>query len=265
MNYILKEWKEQARGKGIWLSLLIIMLLSVFLLLEARTLPVEQGFTVLLLSMFEMNMFVLPLLSIFIASFSIMQEKELKTMMILLTKHESYISFLAKKSIAIQLVVIAVIVAWYFLFALVMKVFLYFNVSHFLLFILAVSVMVFIFNQIGVALGSICSTRMQLLGANILTWFSFVFLIDLMFLQQLSNVTYDNVQLFAFFYFLDPLHTIPFYLETSLEVFSLEHMSRLMSKMMWASPTVFMIMNLVIWSCLSFVVAIVLQRRESKS
>lgn len=264
MNYIWKEWKEQSRGKGIWLALAMVILLSFFILLEARSLPTEQGFTVFLLSLYEINVFILPLLSIFIASFSIIQEKELKTLMILTTKQESYQSFLAKKSIAVQTVIVAVFISWYFLFAIVMKFFFDFNNSYFLVFLVTVISLLIIFNQIGIFLGSVCRTRMQLIGANIFTWFFFVFLADLLFLYLLPNVSYDNVQTFSVFFFLDPLHTIPFYLETALGVFSLDHMSRLMEKMVWASPSLFLIIDIIVWVALSFVLSVLLKGKGDR-
>ncbi|NSL51632.1 copper ABC transporter permease [Calidifontibacillus erzurumensis] len=261
MNYIWKEWKEQSRGKGIWLALSMIVLLSFFILLEGRSLPTEHGFTVFLLSLFEMNMFILPLLSIFIASFSIIQEKELKTLMILTTKKESFQSFLYKKSLAVQAVVLGVFALWYFVFAIFMTIFFHFNVHYFISFLLSIVFLLIIFNQIGIFLGSICNTRMQLIGANIFTWFFFVYLVDLLFLYLLPTVSYENVQLFSIFYFLDPIHTIPFYLETSLGVFSLDHMSRLMEKMVWASPVLFLVIDCLFWVALSFGLSVLLKRK----
>lgn len=264
MNYIWKEWKEQSRGKGIWLALSMLILLSLFILLEARSLPSEHGFTVFLLSLYEMNVFILPLLSIFIASFAIIQEKELKTLMILTTKQESFHSFLFKKSIAVQTVILGVFVSWYFLFALVMKYFFYFNSRHFIAFLLSVIFLVIIFNQIGLFLGSVCKTRMQLIGANIFAWFLFIFLADLLFLYVLPFVTYDNVQIFSSFFFLDPMHAIPFYLETSLGVFSVDHMSRLMEKMVWASPPLLLVINVVFWVALSFGLSVLLRGKGDR-
>ncbi|WP_017756242.1 ABC transporter permease subunit [Calidifontibacillus oryziterrae] len=252
MNYIWKEWKEQSRGKGIWISLAMVVLLSLFILLEAKSIPSEQGFTVFLLSLHEMNVFILPLLSLFIASFAIIQEKELKTLMILTTKRETYRSFLLKKSIAIHAVTLAIFVSWYFIFALIMKLYFVFNIFHFLVFLSTVITFIVVFNQIGLFLGSICNTRMQLIGANIFTWFLFVFLTDLLFLYFLPAVSYDNITIFSLFFFLDPLHSIRFYLESSLGVFSLEHMSRLMEKMVWASPSIFLLLDLAIWLVISF-------------
>lgn len=246
MTYIEKEWREQSRGKGIWLSLGMVALVSLFILLQSRSLPPEEGFEVFLLSLYEMNVYLIPLLSMFLASIAIMQEREQKTLTILLTKKESYLSFYLKKSLAVQCITFAVFLGWFFIFALPMKLLLSFHVQSFLVFLVAVGSLLFIFNQVGLFLGSICNTRMQLVGANIFVWFFFVFFIDLAFLYFLPAVTNENIMLFSWAYFLHPLHTIHFYLETTVGLFSTEHMSRLMEKLVWMSPTKFLLVDLVV-------------------
>lgn len=264
MNYILKEWKELSRGKGLWFAIGMVSLITLFLLLEARSFPMEHGFEVFLLSLYDMNVYLLPLLSLFIAGFSIMQEKELKTLMMLMTKKESYRSLLLKKSIAIHVITITMFVGLYFVFAMLMKVFLAFTIPSFLYFLLTVVIFLLIFNQIGLMLGSVCTTRMQLVGSAVFTWFFFIFLLDLIFLYYLPTVTYDNVAMFSFFYFLDPLHAIRFYFETTLSIFSLEYMSRLMEKMLWMSPAKFLITTIIFWLVVSYEMAIWLRSKGEK-
>src|SRR5690625_8002744 len=82
MPYIWKEWLEQVRGKGLWLGLAMVMVASLFLITEARSFPADVGFEAVLLSLFDMNIYLLPLFTMFIASFSIFQEEELETDMI---------------------------------------------------------------------------------------------------------------------------------------------------------------------------------------
>lgn len=264
MTYIEKEWKEQSRGKGIWLSLGMVALVSLFILLQSRTLPNDEGFEVFLLSLYEMNVYLLPILSLFLASFAIMQEREQKTMTILLTKKESYMSFYMKKSMAVQTVLMAVFVGWYFIFALVMKLLLSFHVVSFLCFLLAIITLMLIFNQVGLFLGSICHSRMQLVGANIFIWFFFVFFIDLAFLYFLPSVTNENISVFSVLFFLHPMHAIHFFMETSLGLFSTEHMSRLMQKLVWMSPTKFLLVDILIWITLVFGLGIWLRVRSDR-
>lgn len=252
MMYIWKEFLEQTRGKGLWLGLGMLMLTSLFLIAEARSFPADLGFEAMLLSVFDMNMYLLPLFAMFLASFSVFQEKELKTSMILLTKRESTLTFLLKKSVAIQLVLLATFVTAYFILALFMKVFLTFHLASFLHFILVIIIFLIIFNQIGIFLGVACNTKMQLVGANILTWFFVVFLFDLMFLYFLPAVNFSNLRFFSWVYFLDPVHTLRFYLESSLGLFSLTHMSRMMEKFVFMDMRIFLAINAVLWPVVLF-------------
>lgn len=256
MMYLWKEWNEQIRGKGLWLAIIMVVFVSLIIMMETLTLPVRQGHEALLLSLYEINVYLIPLLSLFITSFAVLQEKEWKTLMILTTKRESFRSFLFKKSMAIQLIILGVFTAWYMILAVPMKVFFDFQAGHFLAFLFTIATFLIIFNQIGIFLGSICSTRMQLVGANIFTWFFFVFVIDLLFMNMLPNVSYENVTIFSVFYFLDPLHTLSFYLNTSLGVLSLEHLSRMMEKLVWMSPGKFLLVDLIVWTVISFELAV---------
>lgn len=259
--YIWKEWKELSRGKGLWLSLSMAMIISLFILWQSKSLPSDQGFEVYLLSLYEMNVFLIPLLSLFISSFAVMQEKEQKTLMILLTKKESYRSFFLKKSIGVQFITISVFLCWYFALAFPMKFMLFFDVSSFFVFLLTFLTLLFIFNQIGLLLGSICENRMQLVGANIFTWFFFIFLLDLLFLYILPMINEENITAFSVFYFLDPLHTLHFYLETALGLYPLDHLSRLMKKMVWLPPKHLLWITFLIWSIVSFELAVRLKSR----
>ncbi|KIV54048.1 ABC transporter permease [Aneurinibacillus migulanus] len=265
MNYVWKEWKEQSRSKGLWLSLSMIVLLSFFLLLQSSSFPSEQGFQVFLMSLYDMTVFFTPLLSLFVASFAVMQEKEQKTLFILLTKKESYRTFFLKKSLAVQCVILLLFVGWYFVFALFMKFFLAFDSAAFLVFLAASLSLLVIFIQLGLLLGSICSTRMQLIGANIFVWFFFLFLADIIFLYSLPSISKENVTLFSVFFFFDPLHTLRFYLETSLYLFPLDHLSRLMEDMIWLAPAKFLLLDLLIWVLLSFEIAVILHSKGDKT
>ncbi|KOP71740.1 ABC transporter permease [Cytobacillus praedii] len=265
MNYIWKEWLEQSRGKGLWLGLAMVILTSIFLLVEARSYPDALGFDAFLLSLHGMNVYLIPIFGLFLSAFSIFQERELKTSMILLTKKESYRTLLLKKSLAIHCVIISVFVVWYFVLAIFMKWFLQFHLASFLFFLGTVIVLLLIFNQIGLFLGSICNTKMQLIGAVIFTWFFFIFLIDLVFLQYVSSVSYENVKLFSWLYFLDPIHTLQLFLETSLGLFSLNNMSRLMEKMIWMQPWKFLLIDIVLWMVIFFEMSILLRSKGEKS
>ncbi|HJV46267.1 MAG TPA: ABC transporter permease subunit [Bacillota bacterium] len=265
MMYLWKEWKEQSRAKGMWLCLSMVVLSSIFILIESISLPVAQGFRVFLLSLYDMNLFILPLLSLYICSFSIMQEKEQKTLLILLSKRESYRKFIYRKTLAIQGVTVSLFIGWYFILMILVKFFFPFDASAFLVFLVTSLVLLLIFNQLGVLLGSICKTRMQLIGANIFTWFTIVFILDLVYLYLLPSVNGSNVKTFSTFYFLDPIHTLHFYLETGLELFPLDHLSRLMAKMIWLKPIQFLSVDLIVWLLISLELGIWFHSKGERS
>lgn len=256
MSYLWKEWKEQSRSSGLWLSLSMIVLLTIAIMIQSKELPAEQGFEVFLLSLYDMHVYFIPLLCLFLSSFSIIQEKELKTLMMVLVKRESVRGFLFKKSFSIQLIILSVFFIWYLLMAIPTKLFFQFHSGHFLAFIATIFVFIIIFNQIGIFLGSICNTRMQLVGANIFTWFFFIFFIDFLFLSQLPSITFENIKVFSVLYFLDPLHTLRMFLEEALGLFSLQYMSRLMEKLVFLSPRKFLLLDLLIWVGVFFEAAV---------
>ncbi|AXH98280.1 copper ABC transporter permease [Sporosarcina sp. PTS2304] len=255
--YIWKEFLEQTRGKGLWLGIIVLIIASLFLIAEARNFPADLGFEAMLLSVFDMNMYLLPLFSMFLASFSIFQEKELKTSMILLTKKESHWSFLFKKTIAIQVVLISLFIGSYLILAIFMKFFLEFHVTNFLHFLLVMAIFLLIFNQLGILLGTATTSKMQLVGANILVWFFIVFLYDLIFLYFLPIVSLANIRFFSWLYFLDPIHTMRFYLETSFGLFSLDQMSRMMEKFIFMDMNLFLLLNAIMWPVVFFLLTTV--------
>lgn len=260
MPYIWKEWLEQVRSKGLWFGLAMLMLTSLFLIAEARSFPDDLGFEVFLLSLFDMNLYLIPLFALFLASFSIFQEKELKTNMILLTKKESSTSYILRKSLAIQFTLLAAFVGAYFILAFFMIGFLSFDILSFLHFLIGLIASLIIFNQLGILLGTISKTKMQLISMNILTWFFIVFLIDLIFLFMLPAITFDNLRIFSWIYFMDPMHTIRLYLEVELGMFSMSHMSRLMEQFVFMEPWIFLLINVFFWLFLFLGLSILLEK-----
>jgi|SRR5690625_2580707 len=261
MPYIWKEWLEQVRSKGLWFGLAMLMLTSLFLVAEARSFPEDMGFEVFLMSLFDMNMYLIPLFAMFLSSFSVFQEKELKTNMILLTKKESSLTFIFRKTISIQFTIIAAFVGAYLILAFFMIGFLHFKIISYLHFIVGLIVFLIIFNQIGIFLGTISRTKMQLISINILTWFFVVFLIDLIFLYVLPAINFDNLRIFSWIYFLDPMHTLRLYLEVHLGMFSLSHMSRLMEQFVFMDPWIFLIINVLLWPLIFFGLSVLFEKR----
>ncbi|WP_404330529.1 ABC transporter permease [Mesobacillus maritimus] len=262
MNYIWKEWKESIRSKGLWLSLGIIIIVSLLMLSRSSGLGFDQGFYILLINLFEGLIYFIPILCLFLGAFSIFQEKEQKTLVMLLTRQESTLSFLLKKSIAIQAVLLVPIFIWFFIYLIPLKVSFVVDFSHYFLFVVALIGFMLVFTQIGVFIGSISRSRMQITGIAVVVWFYFFFLHDFMLLSILPTITHDNVQLFSVAYFLNPIQAVRMFLESGLGLYSFGNMSRLLESFMWLSPPVFFGINLLFWMGISFTLAVLLHRKE---
>lgn len=261
MNFIWKEWLEISRGKAFWLFFILVVATSFSVFLNTKNLPVDEGFAVFLLTLFEMNIYVIPILCLFFASFAVMQEKEFKTLLMMMARSGSYGSFLWRKSVAVQTITIGMFLLSYFVLMIPVKFVFSFHATHFLSFLAAITVLIVIFNQIGLLLGSVCRTKIQLIGANLFVLFFFLYLYDFVLLYMLPNVTYDNVQSFALLYFLQPMHTLRFFLETSLGVFSLDYLSRTMEKFFSFPPLTLVALNIVVWVGIVFFASVLFYRK----
>jgi ABC-type transport system involved in multi-copper enzyme maturation permease subunit len=262
MVYIWKEWKENIRGKGLWLALSIIAVLSISMMFQSSVLSVDQGFYFLLLHLFDTLIYFIPVLCLFLGAFSIFQEKEQKTLIMLLTKRESFASFLWKKSISIWVVLLVPVVVWFFVYLVPLKFMLLIDFKSYLYFLIALSSVIVIFLQLGAFIGSISRSRMQIVGLTIFIWFYFFFLHDFMMLSFLEKVTYDNVKMFSFFYFLNPFQTARVFLEAGVGVLSVGHMSKLMQTFLWTKPAFFLLGSLVFWVGLSYGLSLLFHRKE---
>jgi ABC-type transport system involved in multi-copper enzyme maturation permease subunit len=262
MHYIWKEWKENIRGKGLWLALSIIILISVSILLRSTALSFDKGFYVLLINLFDTIIYFIPILCLFIGAFSIFQEKEQKTLIMLLTKKDSYGSFLLRKSLGLYSVVLLPLIAWFFIYLLLLKFQFQLDISGYFIFVISIVTMSLVFLQMGAAIGSFSRSRMQIVGLSIFIWFYFFFLHDFILLSFLPDVTYGNVKFFSGLYFINPLQAVRMFLETGMGVYSFGHMSRLLQAFMWTKPVFFLLGNFLFWLAVSSTVAIVFHRKE---
>jgi len=262
MQYIWKEWKENIRGKGLWLALGIIVLISISIMFRSNALSFDKGFYILLINLFDSIIYFIPIICLFIGAFSIFQEKEQKTLIMLLTKKDSYSSFLVKKSLGLYTVVIVPLVVWFFLYLAFLKFNFQIDIKSYFIFIAAIICMALVFIQMGAAIGSFSRSRMQIVGYTIFVWFYFFFLQDFILLSFLPNVTHENVNLFSSVYFLNPLQAVRMFLETGMGVYSFGHMSRLLQAFMWTKPVFFLLGNLVFWLIVSTAAAIKFHQKE---
>lgn len=262
MYYIQKEWKENIRGKGLWLASGIIILLSISMMFKSSVLSVDQGFYFLLLHLFDTLVYFIPVLTLFLGAFSVFQEKEQKTLVMLLTKRETFSSFLWKKSISIWVIFLVPVLAWFFIYLVPLKFLLIIDFKSYLFFLVALSSIIIIFLQFGALIGSISRSRMQIVGLTVFVWFYFFFLHDFIMLSFLEKVTYENVKLFSFFYFLNPFQAARVYLEGGIGVLSVGHMSKLLQTFLWTKPTFFLVGCLVFWVAVSYLLSVLFHRKE---
>lgn len=262
MHYIWKEWKENIRGKGLWLSLSIIGLISVSILFRSTALSFDKGFYILLINLFDAIIYFIPILCLFIGAFSIFQEKEQKTLIMLLTKKDSFASFLLRKSLALYAVVLVPLLVWFFIYLLLLKFQFQLDLKSYVIFLVSIMSMALVFMQMGTAIGSFSRSRMQIIGSAIFVWFYFFFLHDFILLSFLPKVSYESVKLFSICYFLNPLAAVRMFLETGIGVYSFGHMSRLLQAFMWTKPVFFLLGNLAVWLAASIGIAIAFNRKE---
>lgn len=262
MNYIWKEWKESIRSKGLWLSLGIIIIVSLLMFSRSKGLGFEQGYYILLINLFESLVYFIPILCLFLGAFSIFQEKEQKTLVMLLTKNENTLTFLFKKSIAIQAVLILPVIVWFFLYLVPLKFYFQINFTDYFILMATLIGLMLVFNQLGVLIGSVCRSRMQITGIAVVIWFYFFFLHDFALISLLPSVTYDNVQLYSIAYFLNPIQAVRMFLEAGLGLNSFGNMSHLLESFMFLAPQVFFALNLVFWLLIAFAGSVLLHRKE---
>ncbi|MEW8986228.1 MAG: copper ABC transporter permease, partial [Bacillus sp. (in: firmicutes)] len=76
------------------------------------------------------------------------------------------------------------------------------------------------------------------------------------------DVTYENVKWFSSIYFLNPLQAARIFLESSLGVYSFDHMSKLLQSFIWLKPGLFLLINATLLMLLSYFSAVLFHRKE---
>lgn len=262
MHYIWKEWKENIKGKGLWLSFAIIVLVSISFLFRSSALTFDHGLYVLLINLFDAFIYFIPILCLFLGAFALFQEKEQKTLIMLLTRRDSFTTFLFKKSVAIQTVLLVPIILWFFLYLVPLKFIFQIDWAAYLAYLLCIISLVLVFTQIGILIGSVSRSRMQIVGFTIGIWFYFFFIHDFILLSFLPEVSYENVKMFSSMYFLNPMQAARMFLESSVGVYSFDHMSKLLQSFVWLKPSVFLFANVGLLLIVSFAAGTAFHRKE---
>lgn len=242
-----KELLEQIRSNGVWISMILIFVTSIVLLSEARNYPLENATEAFLLNSFDMFIYIVPLIGMFLASFNVYSEKENKTFQMIITKRESFMSFYLKKSISLQAVLLSLfailLIGIYGLASLTLT----YEIDAFLLHLVAILALFLIFNQFGVLIGSLSSSKMMMIGLIIFVWFFFIFLVDVIFLYFIPMIDYNNVHIFSYFFFMHPFHVARMFLEYGMDIFSTSNLSSLMNRLVILSPNIYIIINIIVW------------------
>ncbi|UOB20394.1 ABC transporter permease subunit [Macrococcus armenti] len=261
MNYMIKEFIESYRSKGLWLMMFVLFITSIFILSASKSYPADLGFATFLLNLFDMNMMILPIFAILISALSVFNEKESKSLAMILTKKDSMISFLFKKSLAIQSVMNISYIGLAVIILVLAKLIIVIDFKASLVFLMSVLTLLLICNQIGIFVGMFSKTKLELMAYAIIIWFVLVFLLDLIFLYIIPFVTYDNAKIFGIFYFLDPMHTIRIFLEHLLGLLSTSNLSALMSDVIKLNPVIYMALTVFLWPLVIFGITVLVSSR----
>lgn len=254
--FIKKEFLEQMKGNGIWVAAILLFMTSVFLLSEARGYPSGNALEAFFLNTFDLYVYIIPLLCLFLAAFSVYGEKENKTFQMIVTRKESYTSYFLKKSISLQVVLLIAFIMIYLLVIILATIILNKDIAHGWYFITSLLVLQIIFVQLGVFIGGITKSKMQMIGFLIGAWFLIIFIVDLIYIYFIPFVDYDNVHIFSLAYFLNPLHTVRLYLEAGLGIFDMSNLSSMMNRLIQVSPGVYLILNAVLWPIIFYLLTI---------
>lgn len=250
IQYIKKEFLEQIRSNGVWIAMILIFIASVMLLSEARGYPDENATAAFLLNSFDMFIYIIPLIGMFLAAFSVYSEKENKTFQMIITKRESFASFFFKKSISLQIVLLSLFTMLFVLLYGLASLTLTMEIDYFLLHLVTLLTLILIFNQFGILIGSLSSSKMQMIGLIIFVWFFMIFLVDVIFLYFIPMINYNNVHIFSYFFFMHPFHVARMFLEYGMDIFSTNNLSSLMNRLVILSPNAYMVINIIVWPIL---------------
>lgn len=169
-----------------------------------------------------------------------------------------------KKTIAVQTLLIIPIVAWFLIYLLPIKFLFEIDFISYGALIVSFICLTLVFTQLGMMIGSVSRSKMQIVGFAVAIWFYFFFLHDFILLSFLSDVSYDNVKFFSIVYFLNPISAARIFLESALGTYNFDHMSKLLQTFMWLKPGIFLLINVCFYMIVSFAIGVVFHRKEGK-
>ncbi|PYY29654.1 Uncharacterized protein PIL02S_01854 [Paenibacillus illinoisensis] len=191
-------------------SFLILFCVFSLSLLVINSLNVVEGYSGTTSSLVNLILYLLPLMTLFIGSFSLTSEKEDGSWQLLSTYPLATSSFILGKYLGLSCVLLTIVSFGYGLMGLISGfVGNSFSLLTYGLFILFSCGLVFMFLTIALFIGSVCKNRWQALTISVSVWFFSVIAWPTLLIAGLSFVPYTWVQpMLSIFTLLNPAELI---------------------------------------------------------
>lgn len=263
---IAKEWKEFYRSSLLVITAALIVVSAWFVLFQYGTMEVPVAFRTGIVSVFQTSVYFLPLIATVYGAFSMVMEKNRRTLPIVLARGMTVQQFVLRKFISIFAIFLPTIIIAYIIAMIPAKaVFGSLTVKEFAVFLFSIMVLAAVFMAIGILLGSVISEKITLIGLIIGTWLTFVYLMDLVLMYWLPSVAMNDVLAFSIVYFLSPIHAVQYFLFAQLDVYRLSDLSALYEQFTFQSPWLVLIFNAILWIGLAIGISIYLLKRKDVS
>lgn len=263
---MLKEWKEFYRSSLFLMVILFVVLSSWFVLYQFRGVDVPVSFRTGLIPLFQTSVYFLPLLTMLYGAFSMVQEQNQRTLIMLTARGMTIPQFVLQKCLSLLAVFLPTIIFAYFISMFPAKiVFGTFSLPEFIYFLFAIVIICSIFLVLGVFLGALIQKKFKLIGATIGVWLALIYLFDLVLMYWLSAVSIDQVLLFSIIYFLSPINAVQYFLFVKLNVYQLSNLSVIYEQFTFQSPGIVLLGNMALWLGISFFASIYVLKRKGVS
>lgn len=266
MVMISKEWKELYRSAIFLMIIILIVLSTSFVLYQFRGMDTQVSFRTGLVPVFQSSIYFLPLLALIYGAFSVLLEKNQRTLIMLAARGKKLSAFVVEKLIALYAVFLPSILISYMIALLPAKfVFGELVLYDFMIFLVAILILSAIFLAIGVFLGSLINQKLKLMGAAIGSWLALIYLFDLLLMYWLPSVSMKDVLFFSIIYFLSPINAVSYFLFVKLNVYQLSDLSVIYEQFTFQSPALVLIVNAFIWIGICILASIFVLKRKGVS
>lgn len=266
MVMISKEWKELYRSAIFLMIIILIFLSTSFVLYQFRGMDMEVSFRTGLVPVFQSSIYFLPLLATVYGAFSVLLEKNQRTLIMFTARGKKLSEFIPGKLIALFAVFLPTILVAYTIALLPAKmVFGELVLYDFMIFLLSIIILSAIFLAIGVLLGAGIDQKLKLMGAAIGIWLGLIYLFDLLLMYWLPSISLNDVLFFSIIYFLSPINAVRYFLFVKLNVYQLSDLSVVYEHFTFQSPWLILIANAVLWIGICIIASIYVLKRKGVS